>query len=191
MPRPLSFDPQQVRHQAMLLFWKSGYAETSMSQLTEALGINKFSLYKQFGSKNELYLQSLAHYQKAIYLPLLKPLRTLEGKKSIVTYLTHFSEQVSRKGASAGCFINNTLLAGPTLPDESRLAARSMAAELRNLLSQNFDIARQENELQAPQKDCLNFTLMTIQALLNTRRTLGPFVMQGNVRFFIKQLQQW
>lgn len=46
----------------MRLFWEKGYDATSISDLTEAMGIGAPSLYAAFGSKDELYQKALESY---------------------------------------------------------------------------------------------------------------------------------
>src|SRR3954468_18732761 len=46
----------------MDLFWRQGYHATSLSDLTEPLGIGRASLYGTFGSKHELYVRALRRY---------------------------------------------------------------------------------------------------------------------------------
>lgn len=46
----------------MRVFWEKGYEATSISDLTEALGIGATSLYAAFGSKDALYTEALNHY---------------------------------------------------------------------------------------------------------------------------------
>lgn len=46
----------------MRLFWEKGYDATSISDLTEAMGIGAPSLYAAFGSKEELYETALEAY---------------------------------------------------------------------------------------------------------------------------------
>jgi AcrR family transcriptional regulator len=46
----------------MRIFWEKGYEATSISDLTEALGIGATSLYAAFGSKDALYTETLKHY---------------------------------------------------------------------------------------------------------------------------------
>ena len=46
----------------MRLFWCRGYAATSISDLTAAMGIGSPSLYAAFGSKEALYAEALRHY---------------------------------------------------------------------------------------------------------------------------------
>lgn len=47
----------------MHLFWRRGYEATSVSDLTEAMGITPPSLYAAFGDKKRLFLASVDRYQ--------------------------------------------------------------------------------------------------------------------------------
>lgn len=60
--RPRAFDRDAALRQAMLLFWRKGYEATSISELTEAMGIGSPSLYAAFGSKDALYAEALRYY---------------------------------------------------------------------------------------------------------------------------------
>ncbi len=62
--RPRGFDPDQALDQALLLFWRKGFVATSISDLTEAMGINRPSLYATFGNKESLLRRALERYFK-------------------------------------------------------------------------------------------------------------------------------
>lgn len=47
----------------MRLFWSRGYEATSVSDLTEAMGITPPSLYGTFGDKKRLFLEAVDRYQ--------------------------------------------------------------------------------------------------------------------------------
>jgi TetR/AcrR family transcriptional repressor of nem operon len=47
----------------MQLFWEKGYEATSVQDLVEGMGINRFSLYDTFGSKHDLFLKALDRYR--------------------------------------------------------------------------------------------------------------------------------
>ncbi len=60
--RPRAFDREAALAEATRLFWQKGYAATSISDLTEAMGIGSPSLYAAFGSKEALYGEALRYY---------------------------------------------------------------------------------------------------------------------------------
>lgn len=62
MARPREFDEQEALEKAMQLFWTKGYEATSMTDLTEAMGLNKGSLYAAFGSKHDLFISAIKRY---------------------------------------------------------------------------------------------------------------------------------
>jgi AcrR family transcriptional regulator len=47
----------------MRLFWERGYEGASLSDLTEAMAMNRASLYATFGDKQALFLRALALYE--------------------------------------------------------------------------------------------------------------------------------
>jgi AcrR family transcriptional regulator len=60
--RPREFDRGAALKAAMVLFWRKGFAATSMNDLCEAMGVRSPSLYAAFGSKEALYLEAIQHY---------------------------------------------------------------------------------------------------------------------------------
>jgi AcrR family transcriptional regulator len=60
--RPREFDRDAALEAAMLMFWRKGFASTSMSDLCEAMGVRSPSLYAAFGSKEALYLEAVERY---------------------------------------------------------------------------------------------------------------------------------
>src|SRR5690606_10983188 len=62
--RPREFDPDQALASALGVFWSKGYEGTSMTDLTEAMGITKPSLYAAFGNKEALFSRALDLYER-------------------------------------------------------------------------------------------------------------------------------
>jgi TetR/AcrR family transcriptional regulator, transcriptional repressor for nem operon len=62
MARPREFDEETVVRAARDRFWDAGYAATSMTDLSEATGLGKTSLYGAFGGKHALYLRIFDEY---------------------------------------------------------------------------------------------------------------------------------
>jgi hypothetical protein len=54
-----AFNIDIALEQALLLFWRKGYLGASLTDLTEAMGINRPSLYAAFGNKETLFHKAL------------------------------------------------------------------------------------------------------------------------------------
>ncbi|TDC68630.1 TetR/AcrR family transcriptional regulator [Streptomyces hainanensis] len=60
--RPRGFDVDEALERAMRVFWERGYEGASLSDLTDAMGITKTSMYAAFGNKEQLFRKALARY---------------------------------------------------------------------------------------------------------------------------------
>ncbi|MCK0177468.1 MULTISPECIES: TetR/AcrR family transcriptional regulator [Mycobacteriaceae] len=60
--RPREFDPDEVEDAAMRLFWDRGFDAVSISDVTAATGVNRRSIYAEFGSKEHLFERALRRY---------------------------------------------------------------------------------------------------------------------------------
>ncbi|KUI34672.1 TetR family transcriptional regulator [Mycobacterium sp. IS-1496] len=60
--RPREFDPDQVEDAAMRLFWERGFDGVSISDVTAATGVNRRSIYAEFGSKENLFTRAFRRY---------------------------------------------------------------------------------------------------------------------------------
>lgn len=73
MPRPRSFDEDEVLEAITRTFWERGFANTSLGDLEAATGLGRQSLYCAFGDKHTLFLRALERY--ATYGEQLMPSR--------------------------------------------------------------------------------------------------------------------
>src|SRR3546814_586970 len=99
MGRPRSFDIDEALDRALEVFWRKGYEGASLSDLTEAMGIARPSLYAAFGNKEELFCKALdryveqkvAHVRKAFEEPTARGVaeRLLRGGADMLTDPCH------------------------------------------------------------------------------------------------------
>ena len=137
MGRPKGFDRIQVLEKTLPVFWKKGFADTSIQDLEKSTGVNKSGLYSEFKDKNDLYLESLKHFiQKTGTLEILatEPL----GWQNIETLLYLGIECKGTKG----CFIANSVREISILPAQARAIIGQHLQRVQELILQNLIAAK-------------------------------------------------
>jgi len=108
MARKKAYNEDVVVEKAMKLFWKNGYATTSMQMLEKEMGINKFSIYSSFGNKHGLFLESLKCYKEKIGSTLEKFKNAPDGIESIKQFFYDSVSSNFKDDQLKGCLVTNT-----------------------------------------------------------------------------------
>jgi TetR/AcrR family transcriptional repressor of nem operon len=106
--RPKSFDQQVALQAATDLFWRRGYAATSLDDLLGVMSLSKSSFYAEFNSKEALYRACLKNYQKMVVFHLDQ---VRSGASSLRSFLDAiFQEAIddATSGDPKGCLIVNS-----------------------------------------------------------------------------------
>ena len=101
--RPRAFDEDRALDAAIDVFWRLGYEGASLTELTQAMGINKPSLYHVFGSKEGLFVRALERYGFSYYAELDAVLAQPTAYEVLESYLRSLAEAVTRAGTVPGC----------------------------------------------------------------------------------------
>ena len=109
--RPREFDVDAALEAAMRVFWRQGYEGASLSDLTEAMGINRPSLYAAFGDKDELFRKALDRYQQSATLYIREALKA-PSARAVVQQLLEGAINLSASSKNPrGCLLINGALA--------------------------------------------------------------------------------
>lgn len=104
--RPRSFDRQEALHSAMELFWAKGYENTSIAELSEALGIAPPSLYAAFGDKESLFHEALDLYGECEGTDIWAAfLDAPTAREALESFLVRSAYSFTRRGRPRGCMI--------------------------------------------------------------------------------------
>lgn len=148
--RPRQFDEQTALHAAMQVFWRDGYRGASINALTDAMGINKPSLYAAFGDKRALYLRALDHYVETEAAAQVAALDSSESVRDAVSsFLKVAAARACNKALPGGCYIVNAMSDCGTdgTPQEvtaaTQRAFQLVGASLRN----RFQAAKRRGDL--------------------------------------------
>jgi AcrR family transcriptional regulator len=128
--RPRAYDPQEALLRATDVFWKTGYAGTSLDEIVAATGMNRPSLYAAFGDKRALYREALARYWETSLIALREPLtEDISLDEALMrVYDNALSIYFHADGQPRGCFVIGTAITEANDHPEIRL---SLAEGLR------------------------------------------------------------
>jgi TetR/AcrR family transcriptional regulator, copper-responsive repressor len=135
MGRPKNFSREGVLEKALPVFWKHGFADTSLQELEKATGVNKSGLYAEFADKGDLYLESLRHYlRKRQQAELL----TAEphGWKNIERFLK--LGPCSLEG-QMGCFSVDSMNQFALLPPAAQEIVEKSRTLIKELIAKNVE----------------------------------------------------
>src|SRR5918993_4135780 len=62
--RPRAYEPDVALTRAMEVFWRDGFAATSLDTISAATGMNRPSLYAAFGDKRDIYVKAYERYRE-------------------------------------------------------------------------------------------------------------------------------
>ena len=105
MGRPKTYDRDEVLENALLLFWRKGFEGAHLQELVEVTGLNRFSLYKEFGSKEGLFDAAMGRYMER----LGSLAACLEAKPLGVVNIRRYFQALVDYRFRHGCFLVNTL----------------------------------------------------------------------------------
>ena len=171
MGRKKNYDRVKLIEEAMEIFRDHGFAGTSSQMLVDRLGVNRFSLYAEFGNKQGLFDAALEHYNNVVVERNFGPLDSPEAGIEEIQKLLEFFASASKGPVSGrGCLLCNTAVEfGSTDPNGSAFVQKYFKR-----ISKAFYKALSNSKNKALLRD--NVSLKK-EADFFTATTLGLFVM--------------
>ena len=108
----------------MRLFWRKGYAATSVEDLIATLQLSRSSLYDTFGDKRTLFLEALKLYSERV---ISDTARTLNESSTPIAGIQKVFDDlmagIGSDGGALGCFmVNSVAELVPYDPDVTEIA---------------------------------------------------------------------
>jgi TetR/AcrR family transcriptional regulator, copper-responsive repressor len=149
--RPRAYEPDVALGKALDLFRKSGFAATSLDDLSAATGMNRPSLYGAFGDKRELYIKSHQRYRddaraamREIFRDEMPVRQRLERM-----YATALDIYLSGEAGPRGCFTVMTAASEAIADPDIRAMVLDGFFELDKAFAICFQRAKENGELPA------------------------------------------
>ncbi len=148
MGRRKTYDRDEIAEKAMRLFWAKGYHATSTRDLTDAMQINPYSLYAEFGSKEGLYEAALERYEAVV---VHKHFGALEADgaslEQIRDVLEFFGDNGTRAGSHMGCLLTNASTEQAPSPAKSELSTARFVDRLTRAFRNALHGMKSEGQL--------------------------------------------
>ena len=149
--RPRAYEPEVALARALDVFWKEGFAGTSLDDLSAATGMNRPSLYGAFGDKRELYIKSYEAYRDRARTRMGEvfgidmPLRLMLER----IYSIALDMYLSGKDGPRGCFTVMTATSEAVFDPAIREMVISGLVETDRFFGRIFKRAQERGELPA------------------------------------------
>lgn len=193
MGRPKSYDRDDILARAMRAFWRHGFEATSLSDLERHTGVNRSSLYTEFGSKQGLYEAALDRYLREEVPRFIGELRAADaGLDTIEAVLRRFASWAGTPGTEPGCMMCNAATETATDDPAARGFVQRYVETLDADLRHALEGARARGELD-PELDAqlwarkLATTLLGMMVLIRSR--VDPALARGAAEAAIAELR--
>lgn len=193
MGRKKTYDRDELLGKAMEMFRDHGFAGTSTQMLTDRLGVNRFSLYAEFGSKQGIFDAALERYDEEVVERNFGPLEAPGAGIAQVRALLEFFASASNGPASGrGCLLCNTAVEfGPEDPSGAGFVQRYFD-RLSRAFHAALDNARARGELRGsvdPREEAGFFTASVLGLFVMLRARARPPVVRNAVRVAVAHLE--
>ncbi len=147
MARSKEYKREEVLDAATRVFWVKGFKGTAVSDLVAATGLNKHSMYQEFGNKEGLFRECIDNY----VLRLNSEGRSLLGRQPLgVGNIEAFFRRMSDHAASSdcpGCLLVNSAIEKELLEEEAFLQVKNSLARVEELFCQNLAAAQTHGQI--------------------------------------------
>jgi len=109
MARPIEFDREAALEKSMRIFWRHGYANTSIQRLGNQLAMHPGSLYGAFKNKRQLFMEALELYFERSSQSLQEALESGNSPlQGIHRFFDQLLDQIEDRRSIKGCLMINT-----------------------------------------------------------------------------------
>ncbi len=165
--RPKAFCEKQALHAAVRVFAEKGFEGTSLTDLTTAMGINKFSLYSTYGNKEELFVKAMAEFNSIQYQRVSEVLAVPSARQGIKEFLSGAAGYFTDPNGPGSCFVTQAPLTAAEASEKTRRQVAGMRTSVEKLLRERLERAIKEGELSASTSaaDLARYFAVTVQGL--------------------------
>lgn len=128
------FDEEALLDKAMGLFWKKGYAETTMQELAAVTGVQRGSLYHAYQGKDALFMKVFDLYMDRFIASVVKTLDQPDLARALRDFFTFVIDSMTAGEPTRGCLTSKTALSGEVIEEPIRQVLQQLIDRLEQAL---------------------------------------------------------
>jgi AcrR family transcriptional regulator len=189
--RPRAFCAEQALDAATRVFGEKGFEGASLSDLCEAMGINRPSMYATFGSKEDLFRKAMARYAEVSAKHVAECLAASSVREGVDRLLRGGVLKFTDAEEFGVCFITQGPLSGPDMSESTRLYVEQKRTAVEMALRRKFAYAIECGELprDVSPEDLARFYAVVIQGIALQAQHGGT--QEQLLRVVDVAMQQW
>lgn len=185
MGRTRRFDRDEVIDEVIALFWREGYAGTSIGDIIDETKLSRSSLYHAFGSKDGLFAECVTRYSDAVDGPALQELSSSVLTQALYDFFDILIESYASPDTPAGCLGALSAIERGDVLDQGGEAIRKATLDLRAALQARLELAVTNKDLP-DNADCETLSdllIVLVRGLAVVNRTgTGPAQLRAVVK---------
>lgn len=192
MGRRKTYDRDDLVERSMEMFRDHGYAGTSTQMLVDTLGVNRYSLYAEFGDKQTLFDAALERYFDEVIEPRFAPLEAPDaGIDDVRVVFEFYASQADGVASGRGCLLCNTAIElGPLDPSDAGFVQRyfqRLSSAIHAALANARDAGQLAGDVD-PREEAEFFTASILGLFVMLRATASPASIEHAARAAINHL---
>ena len=193
MARPREFDEAKAVSQAAAVFWRKGFADTSIGDLEEALSMGRQSIYNAFGDKRTLFLRALEQYYQNANEPIKQAFTgDATGLEAIRRYLESATVILTSSDERLGCFLTRSLIDRGSVDTDVAQKCQKNEKRLLKVYMNALEEALQNGEISASldiNAAAKHLCMHTYGLDVMARSGASCKTLQDSVQFLIERLK--
>src|ERR1700746_1274147 len=149
MGLPRDFEKDRALEAAMRVFWENSYEGATIADLTEAMGINRSSMYAAFGDKESIFHRVMERYRAGRMTYIRQALAQPSLREVVAGLIRGTAEFLSIPDNPRGCLLIQGALACGTDAEHVKLSMIDWRKSGEAALKKRLQQAQAEGEFPA------------------------------------------
>ncbi|MEN0001082.1 MAG: TetR/AcrR family transcriptional regulator [Pseudomonadota bacterium] len=177
MPRVKTYKREDLLDLAIEIFRRQGYAGTSTAELVDEMGVNRKTMYDEFGSKQGLFEAALERYSAVHLTRVLAPIEDPAANAETIRHaFAAYASAIDTRFNGLGCLMANTAVERAALDPRSAKFVDAYLQRLRRGFTKALENARDDGDLakDASIDDLAAFFAMSVVGISALIRAKAP-----------------